>query len=152
MGVRELTAPRKGASDDTLMRSYQCRTSVCWHTFSAGGDSPTLLFGRGLRPSCLREPSICGHEALDHRHDQFRRCADRFAGLPRQRFCIGDKVAVHGSRDFDHQLHRRVIGKGSGPAPVLFRSGAHVRRLFVRRPRGFSNPRLNVGGADCRSR
>ncbi len=39
-----------------------------------------------------------------------------------------------------------------GPVPVTFRSGAHVRRPCVRRLRGFSNPRLNADGADCRSR
>ena len=39
-----------------------------------------------------------------------------------------------------------------GPVPVLFRSGAHVKRLFVRRPRGFSSPMLNADGAGCKSR
>ena len=40
----------------------------------------------------------------------------------------------------------------SGPAPVSFRSGSHVKRPFVRRPRGFSRPMLNADGAGCRSR
>ena len=39
-----------------------------------------------------------------------------------------------------------------GPAPVSFRSGSHVKRPFVRRPRGFSRPMLNADGAGCRSR
>lgn len=39
-----------------------------------------------------------------------------------------------------------------GPAPVLFRSGAHFRRPSVRRPLGISSRGLNVSGADCRSR
>ena len=39
-----------------------------------------------------------------------------------------------------------------GPVPVLFRSGAHIKRPCVRRPQGFSSPRLSVGGADYRSR
>ena len=47
---------------------------------------------------------------------------------------------------------RTFVSGGTGPVPVLFRSGAHVKRPFVRRPRGFSSPRLNVDGADCRSR
>jgi hypothetical protein len=43
----------------------------------------------------------------------------------------GDPLEVHAS------LHCMVaVG---GPAPVLFRSGAHVRRPFVRRPRGISS-------------
>ena len=40
----------------------------------------------------------------------------------------------------------------NGPVPVLFRSGSHIKRPCVRRPRGFSSPRLSVGGADYRSR
>ena len=40
----------------------------------------------------------------------------------------------------------------SGPAPVLFRSRAHVRRPFVRRPLVISSRGLNVSGAGCRSR
>ena len=39
-----------------------------------------------------------------------------------------------------------------GPAPVLFRSGAHVRRPSFRKPRGISSLVLNVCGAGCRSR
>lgn len=57
-------------------------------------------------------------------------------------------------------LERAIIGgtgkyagaNGSGPVTVLFRSGAHVKRLFVRRPRGFSSPMLNAGGVGYRSR
>ena len=40
----------------------------------------------------------------------------------------------------------------SGPAPVLFRSRAHARRPFVRRPLVSSSRGLNVSGAGCRSR
>lgn len=40
----------------------------------------------------------------------------------------------------------------AGPAPVLFRSRAHVRRPFVRRPLVISSRGLNVSGAGCRSR
>jgi hypothetical protein len=40
----------------------------------------------------------------------------------------------------------------SGPAPVPFRSGAHVRRPSVRRPRVISSRGLSVCGAGCRSR
>ena len=40
----------------------------------------------------------------------------------------------------------------AGPAPVLFRSGAHVRRPSVRRPRGISSRGLSVSGAGYRSR
>jgi transposase len=39
-----------------------------------------------------------------------------------------------------------------GPAPVLFRSGAHVRRPPVRRPRVISSRGLSVCVAGCRSR
>ena len=39
-----------------------------------------------------------------------------------------------------------------GPAPVSFRSGAHVRRPSFRKPRGISSLVLNVCGVDCRSR
>ncbi len=39
-----------------------------------------------------------------------------------------------------------------GPAPVSFRSGAHVRRPSVRRPRVISSRGLSVCGAGCRSR
>ena len=48
----------------------------------------------------------------------------------------------------------RLLSSGDlfGPVPVLFRSGAHVKRLFVRRPRGFSSPMLNADGAGCKSR
>jgi predicted helicase len=56
----------------------------------------------------------------------------------------------------DAQVGKRRVSDDDtaeiGPAPVPFRSGAHVRRPFVRRPRGFSNPRLSVCGAGCRSR
>lgn len=41
---------------------------------------------------------------------------------------------------------------GAGPAPFLFRSRAHVRRPFVRRPLVISSRGLNVSGAGCRSR
>jgi hypothetical protein len=40
----------------------------------------------------------------------------------------------------------------NGPAPVLFRSGAHVRRPSVRMPRVISSRGLSVSGANCRSR
>ena len=40
----------------------------------------------------------------------------------------------------------------SGPVTVLYRSGAHVTLPSVRRPWGFSSPRLSVCGAGCRSR
>ena len=43
-------------------------------------------------------------------------------------------------------------GNEAGPAPVLFRSRAHVRRPFVRRPLVISSRGLNVSGAGCRSR
>jgi hypothetical protein len=39
-----------------------------------------------------------------------------------------------------------------GPAPVSFRSGVHVRRPSVRRPRVISSRGLSVCGAGCRSR
>ena len=39
-----------------------------------------------------------------------------------------------------------------GPVAVLFRSGSHVKRPFVQKPRGFSSPMLNVCDAGCRSR
>lgn len=39
-----------------------------------------------------------------------------------------------------------------GPVPVPFRSGAHVRRPSVRKPRVISSARLSVFGANCRSR
>ena len=49
---------------------------------------------------------------------------------------------------------RPVVDKATlfGPAPVLFRSRAHVRRPFVRRPLVISSRGLNVSGAGCRSR
>jgi hypothetical protein len=39
-----------------------------------------------------------------------------------------------------------------GPAPVSFRSGAHVKRPSFRKPRVISSRELSVFGADCRSR
>jgi hypothetical protein len=42
--------------------------------------------------------------------------------------------------------------KQAGPAPVLFRSGAHVMRPSVRRPRVISSRGRSVFGAGCRSR
>ncbi len=54
-------------------------------------------------------------------------------------------------RRFHH--HRQFLKFcGIGPAPVSFRSGAHVMRPFVRRPRGISSRGLSVCGAGCRSR
>ena len=38
-----------------------------------------------------------------------------------------------------------------GPAPLLFRSGAHVKRPSARRPRVISSRGLSVCGAGCRS-
>ncbi len=40
----------------------------------------------------------------------------------------------------------------SGPVPVLFRSGAHVKRPSVRRPRVISSRGLSVFCAGCRIR
>ena len=40
----------------------------------------------------------------------------------------------------------------AGPAPVSFRSGAHVRRPSFRKPRVISSRGLSVCGGDCRSR
>ena len=39
-----------------------------------------------------------------------------------------------------------------GPAPVSFRSGAHVMRPSFRKPRGISSRGLSVFGAGCKSR
>ena len=39
-----------------------------------------------------------------------------------------------------------------GPVAVLFRSGAHVRRLFVRMARGLYSPKLSVCVAGYRNR
>jgi hypothetical protein len=47
-----------------------------------------------------------------------------------------------------HRLHHFRFGA----VTVVFRSGAHVKRPFVRRPRGFSSPMLNADDAGCRSR
>ena len=47
---------------------------------------------------------------------------------------------------------RALVALLRGPAPVLFRSRAHVRRPFVRRPLVISSRGLNVSGAGCRSR
>jgi transposase len=46
----------------------------------------------------------------------------------------------------------RLCAVETGAVTVLFRSGAHVKRPFVRRPRGFSSPMLNADDAGCRSR
>ena len=52
----------------------------------------------------------------------------------------------------DEGFRRLYKEKLAGPAPVLFRSRAHVRRPFVRRPLVISSRGLNVSGAGCRSR
>ena len=46
----------------------------------------------------------------------------------------------------------RYVEPKTGPAPVSFRSGAHVRRPFVRRPRVISSRVSSVCGEGCRSR
>jgi hypothetical protein len=48
--------------------------------------------------------------------------------------------------------HPIAIDEDNGAVTVVFRSGAHVKRPFVRRPRGFSSPMLNADDAGCRSR
>lgn len=45
----------------------------------------------------------------------------------------------------------RLAEKDLGPAPLLFRSGAHVKRPSARRPRVISSRGLSVCGAGCRS-
>ena len=52
---------------------------------------------------------------------------------------------IRDTRDIAHEPH-------PGPAPVSFRSGAHVRRPSFRKPRVISSLALNVCGGDCRSR
>ena len=42
--------------------------------------------------------------------------------------------------------------EAGGPVTVLFRSGSHVKRPFVQKPRGFSSLNLNVCGGGYRSR
>jgi integrase len=70
-----------------------------------------------------------------------------------------DEMTAHGFRAMASTLLNEMgnwnpdaIERQFGPVPVLFRSGAHVKRPFVRRPQGFSSLVLNVGGAGCRSR
>ena len=49
-------------------------------------------------------------------------------------------------------VNRSPLTRRSGPAPVLFRSGAYARRPSVRKPRVISSARLSVFGTGCRSR
>ncbi|WP_233586995.1 hypothetical protein, partial [Pseudorhodobacter sp. E13] len=48
------------------------------------------------------------------------------------------------STDTNNTAHRLT-----GPAPVLFRSGAYVKRPSVRRPRVISSRGLSVCGVGC---
>ncbi|KSV77563.1 hypothetical protein N183_19545 [Sinorhizobium sp. Sb3] len=57
----------------------------------------------------LCEPAICGDEALEHRHNQFKRIADRTPGLATELFRTVDEVAMQGCRQFDADLHRLVV-------------------------------------------
>jgi len=65
-------------------------------------------------------------------------------------------VIVKGDAEaFEKLAEHLIVNNGEstiGPVAVSFRSGSHVRRPCVRRPRGFSNLRLNADGVDCRSR
>ena len=49
-------------------------------------------------------------------------------------------------------LARHMMRAEIGPVPVSFRSGAHVKRPFVRKLRGISSRLLNACGGGCRSR
>lgn len=100
------------------------------------------------------------------RTDGFRKDAVRIAltsGLSRKQ--IADDLGVGMStqnkwitalRDTDvgsHEDRELALENGRlGPAPVSFRSGAHVTRPFVRRPRVISSRGLSAFGAGCRSR
>jgi hypothetical protein len=59
---------------------------------------------------------------------------------------------LHSSEERHTRQIPLTVLDGVGPAPVLFRSGAHVRRLSVRRPRVISSRGMSVCGAGCRSR
>jgi hypothetical protein len=63
----------------------------------------------------------------------------------------GDEAALD-IRDLRSLVDCIRLVRRTGPAPVLFRSRAHVRRPFVRRPLVISSRGLNVSGAGCRSR
>ena len=61
-------------------------------------------------------------------------------------------------QDNDHWQHRALCTRSyvymwanGGPASLLFRSGAHVKRPSARRPRVISSRGLSVCGAGCRS-
>jgi hypothetical protein len=69
--------------------------------------------------------------------------------------CLGTQAIIAFDIGFGFEAQDqglRCVDIWAGPVPVLFRSGAHVKRLFVRRPRGFSSPMLNADGAGCKSR
>jgi ATP-dependent Zn protease len=61
-------------------------------------------------------------------------------------------IAIVSTGGFATQCRQKGAGNRDGPAPVLFRSGAHVRRPSVRRPQGISSRGLSVCVAGCRSR
>ena len=45
-----------------------------------------------------------------------------------------------------------LVASHTGPVPISFWSGSHVKRPFVQKPRGFSSLKLNVCGGGYRSR
>ena len=45
-----------------------------------------------------------------------------------------------------------LFHRALGPVPLLCRPKCSFKPLSVRKRRGFSNPMLNGGGADCKSR
>ena len=65
---------------------------------------------------------------------------------------IGLRGVVRGKTVKTTIPNSSVPSSTTGPVTVLFRSGAHVKRPFVRRPRVISSPRLSACGAGYRSR
>lgn len=85
--------------------------------------------------SYFPERTICRHEALNHRRDDFGWIGSGLSALPPDGFRVGDQVAVNGSRQLDREfdrLHTRIGGTGVREAPG--RNDAVIRHMTAEGP------------------
>jgi hypothetical protein len=66
-----------------------------------------------MRAPSLRERAVGRHEAFDHRRDEPSRLCNTLSALSPERLGIGNKIAVHASRQFDRHLDGLIVGKSA---------------------------------------
>ncbi|WP_415182603.1 hypothetical protein [Phaeovulum sp.] len=113
-------------------------------------------------PTCNKTSRIKNNRAIAEKYQRLKHLQEHDPAVPSCKTpgCFAQGMAPEAHPEFyrrfgktvnaDPRFQCRLCSK-TGPAPVSFRSGAHVKRPFVRMPRGFSSPRLSVCGAGCRS-